>query len=314
MVTPINKKALQAHMPLPPYDMLHTALEHMVDSIIIIDSTGTVIYLNNAASQLIGCPSYDAYGKHWEEVVPFGSNALNILINQCLRPAKQAYSTPGTLLEKHETASIDIEVRASSMYDNTGTHCGAVLTLRDVSHTQKLVNHLRYQATHDALTRLVNRHEFEQRLERVLNKTTNHKTHALLYMDLDGFKSVNDSYGHSAGDEVLRQVANILTTNVRERDTLARLGGDEFALLLEYCSAKKALKVAQQIKNLINQHVFCWNKNKFQLDISIGINPLAEEHLTIAQVIVDADLACYESKKLGNGPAQSKGSNLTALE
>lgn len=157
-----------------------------------------------------------------------------------------------------------------------------------------------YQATHDALTGLVNRNEFERRLNKAISSARRHgRTHALCYMDLDQFKIINDTCGHAAGDELLRQVALMLKDLLRERDTLARLGGDEFALLLENCDLKDANLVAEACRNMIRQFRFKWENRLFNIGVSIGLVMIERDSGSITDLLSAADAACYVAKDLG---------------
>ncbi|MCA1925599.1 MAG: EAL domain-containing protein [Thiobacillus sp.] len=157
-----------------------------------------------------------------------------------------------------------------------------------------------YQASHDALTGLINRREFEQRLERLLQSAVQMgREHALCYMDLDQFKVINDSCGHAAGDELLRQLALLLKSNLRERDTLARLGGDEFALLLENCSLDDAVQVADLFRAEVQRFRFKWGDRIFAIGISVGMVAITRDSGTAANLLSAADAACYVAKDRG---------------
>lgn len=157
-----------------------------------------------------------------------------------------------------------------------------------------------YQANHDALTGLVNRNEFEHRLEKAIATSRQHgRTHALCYMDLDQFKIINDTCGHAAGDELLRQIALMLKDLLRERDTLARLGGDEFALLLENCDLKDATIVAEACRNMVRQFRFKWDNRLFNIGVSIGLVMVEQGSGSMADLLSAADAACYVAKDLG---------------
>ncbi len=157
-----------------------------------------------------------------------------------------------------------------------------------------------YQASHDALTGLINRREFEQRLERtLLTALQQDREHALCYMDLDQFKVINDTCGHAAGDELLRQLALLLKGNLRERDTLARLGGDEFALLLENCSIQDALEVADTFRAEVQRFRFKWGDRIFAIGMSVGMVAINRDSGTAASLLSAADAACYVAKDRG---------------
>ncbi len=157
-----------------------------------------------------------------------------------------------------------------------------------------------YQASHDALTGLINRREFEQRLERTLQSAVQQgRDHALCYMDLDQFKVINDTCGHAAGDELLRQLALLLKSHLRERDTLARLGGDEFALLLENCSLDDALEVADLFRTEVQRFRFKWEDRIFAIGMSVGLVAIHQDSSTSASLLSAADAACYVAKDRG---------------
>jgi diguanylate cyclase (GGDEF)-like protein/PAS domain S-box-containing protein len=185
---------------------------------------------------------------------------------------------------------------------------------RDVTQARRLSMQLAYQATHDELTGLVNRREFERRLGRVLasaNESGEH--HALCYLDLDQFKIVNDTCGHAAGDELLRQLGRMLKSQVRSRDTLARLGGDEFALLLEHCSLAQAEIVANGFRAAIEGHEFAWQGKGFRVAASVGLVPIDGTHVCASDALRAADSACYLAKDSGRNRVHIYASNDTQI-
>ncbi|MBC7860725.1 MAG: EAL domain-containing protein, partial [Burkholderiaceae bacterium] len=181
-----------------------------------------------------------------------------------------------------------------------GTLIGAVLVLHDVTESKQLLHRLGFEASHDALTGLVNRREFEARLARTLGRACRPEhSAALLYMDLDQFKVVNDTCGHSAGDELLKQLARLYAQHVRERDTLARLGGDEFALIVEHCSVADALGVAEKILETTRVFRYACGQRLFQLGVSIGLTPIDGSTASVEEALRRADHACYMAKERG---------------
>jgi diguanylate cyclase (GGDEF)-like protein/PAS domain S-box-containing protein len=173
-------------------------------------------------------------------------------------------------------------------------------TLTDITEAHELSRQLSYEASHDALTALINRREFELRLQTALDSAqTTGATHAMCYLDLDKFKVINDTCGHVAGDELLRQLANALQGRVRSKDTLARLGGDEFGLLLHDCSANDAFAVAGGLLKAVEQHQFVWGTSKFSVGASIGLVPVTSGFRRVTQVLQAADAACYAAKDQG---------------
>ncbi|TDJ63276.1 MAG: EAL domain-containing protein [Proteobacteria bacterium] len=179
-----------------------------------------------------------------------------------------------------------------------GTLVSTFTSMRDA--IQRYQSDLSFQTTHDPLTGLVNRREFERRLEVALNVTRSELSeHALLYMDLDQFKVVNDTCGHTAGDEFLRQLGAELYRKVRKHDTLARLGGDEFGVLLEHCPAEQASRIANELLETIQDFRFVWEGKSFTLGVSIGLVPITGHSGSLSKILSTADAACYAAKDAG---------------
>ena len=171
---------------------------------------------------------------------------------------------------------------------------------RDVTEAHNLSLELTYQASHDSLTGLVNRRELENRLARVLETArADESHHALCYLDLDQFKVINDTCGHVAGDELLRQLSEVLRTKVRRRDTLARLGGDEFGVLMEHCVLRQAQRVANSLRKTVEEFRFSWENKTFSVGVSIGLVPVTSESASVAGTLSAADTACYVAKDQG---------------
>jgi Amt family ammonium transporter len=175
------------------------------------------------------------------------------------------------------------------------------MVFHDVSKESRLFRQLSYQASHDAVTGLINRREFENRLVEALDSTyeNNEQTYALLYIDLDQFKVVNDTFGHTAGDELLLQISELLQGNIRSTDVLARLGGDEFGILLERCTEARATEVAEAIRSAVEEYRFEWQEAFSSMRCSIGVVMVTHESPNVASVMSSADVACYSAKDMG---------------
>ncbi|MGM0412953.1 MAG: EAL domain-containing protein, partial [Pseudomonadota bacterium] len=179
---------------------------------------------------------------------------------------------------------------------------GAVLVFRDVGEMRRLSRQLSYQASHDALTGLINRREFEQRIQHALESAHNDGTeHALCYLDLDQFKLVNDTCGHAAGDELLKQLAERLRSRVRASDTVARLGGDEFGILLEACPLERARTIAEELRETVRVYRFVWDNQSFEVGVSIGLVAIDSDSGGLGGLLAAADSACYVAKDRGRG-------------
>ena len=215
-----------------------------------------------------------------------------------IRRARAIKSVRPTLLIKRDGNEMYIESTASPIRDGSGAVSGGVLVFHDVSESRELNRKLSYHASHDILTGLVNRREFELRLERSLRSAKARETaYALCHLDVDQFKIINDTCGHSAGDALLGQVGALLKTKIRWRDTLARLGGDEFGVLLESCSLDEALRMAEQLRETIRNYKFVWEERTFRLGCSIGVVPITGDSEDVAALLSAADSACQAAKE-----------------
>jgi diguanylate cyclase (GGDEF)-like protein len=198
-----------------------------------------------------------------------------------------------------------IQETASPIRNREGAAIGAVIVFGDVTKERRLKRALSYQASHDALTGLINRREFDVRLETaVIAAQRGEAEYVLLYVDLDQFKVVNDTCGHSAGDRLLRDITSLLQTRVRASDTIARLGGDEFGLLLERCSLEQAERVADSIRQAIHSYRFLWGANSLSVGASIGVVRIGRDITSAAAVLSAADIACYAAKDGGRNRVQ----------
>ena len=207
-----------------------------------------------------------------------------------------------------------LDVSAAPARDPTGVISGGVVVARDITQARLIARQLSHQATHDALTGLVNRGEFERRLARALaGAAAEHSQHAVCFLDLDGFKRINDACGHLAGDELLKQLSDVMRERMRARDTLARLGGDEFGLLLEHCGLPRAQRIADAIRHAIGADRFTFGAETYAVGVSIGIVPVRPGVHRPGDVLKAADAACYRAKRSGGHRVQvSTGSHRSA--
>jgi diguanylate cyclase (GGDEF)-like protein len=226
-------------------------------------------------------------------------------VTRCLA-SNQAISREDytTLINRHDH-QYAVEVSAAPIHDRNRRILGAVLVFHDVTEQRRLTREISYQASHDMLTGLLNRREFERRLQRVIDTTQDeYSHHVLCYLDLDQFKMVNDTSGHAAGDELLRQVTGLFRKNRRQRDTLARLGGDEFGLLFEHCSLEQAQLTAEKLRLELEEFLFVWENQSFRVSVSIGLVPVNAVSGNLDEILQTADSACYVAKKAGRNRVQ----------
>ena len=279
-------------------------LQSIGDGVITCDAHGRVEYLNPVAEELTGWRLEDSLGRTIDEIFrSFHEETCEPLENPlavAVRRIRSIKSVRPMLLIRRDGNELYIESTASPIRDGSGTVTGGVLVFHDVSESRELNRRLSYHASHDVLTGLVNRREFETRLERALKSAKARETsYALCYIDLDQFKIVNDTCGHSAGDALLGQVGALLKSKVRWRDTLSRLGGDEFGVLLESCSLEEALRTAESLRDSIRNFRYTWEDRTFRLGASIGVVPITAENEDVASVLSAADSACGAAKESG---------------
>ena len=279
-------------------------LHSIGDGVITSNAEGIIEYLNPTAEELSGWSLAEARGRPVKEVMRLITEDTREVVAD---PIEQSIATgevmelaDNIVLVRQDGTEIAIADSAAPIRDNKGHIVGAVMVFHDVEQTRRLARQLSYQASHDALTGLYNRRAFEQHLQRALDLAVmDHCDHALCYLDLDQFKIVNDTCGHVAGDELLRQVAGLLQVHIRDSDVLARLGGDEFGVLLQHCGIGHARAVAEKLRRAIQEFRFLWKDHVFETGVSIGLVSLTPDARDINQVMSYADIALYAAKEKG---------------
>jgi len=284
-------------------ELFQITLASIGDAVITTDSLGKLTYLNPTAELFTGWRNSEAKGNPLKRVFRIKDvvtqDPITNPIDNCLNKARKKIGNKECLLIRKDEQKYVIDYSVAPIHDEKENAIGAVLTFRDVTEQRKLTQKLAYQAAHDPLTGLLNRDEFETRLTKILASTRDGHSHALLYLDLDQFKVVNDTCGHSAGDELLRQVTVLLHSRLRTRDTLARLGGDEFGVILEHCPQKKALRIAHTLREIVQDFRFQWQSKVFTIGVSIGLFPINRCNESLSKAMSAADSACYAAKESG---------------
>ena len=280
-------------------------LQSIGDAVITTGADGAIDYLNPVAEQLTGWTLAEARGQAVDAVLRIVTEAshepVESLVARCLREQRVIVgSDQGALLDR-AGREVGIQNSAAPIRDREGRVLGTVVVLRDVSRERRLRRALSYQATHDALTGLLNRREFEHRLHAALAATRADTPveHALVYVDLDQFKIINDTCGHPAGDRLLKQITSLLQTRIRSSDTLARLGGDEFGILLNACDLDQAMRLAEGLRQQIREFRFEWAGEPLKIGASIGVVTIDRNTETVAEVMSAVDVACYAAKDGG---------------
>ncbi len=267
------------------YELVRVTLDSIGDAVITTDPQGLVQWLNPVAESMTGWNKSEARSRPLADV-------FNILHAESREASLTLISRAGI--------EFGIEESTSPIRNAEGHILGSVVVFHDVTEQRRLSHEVSHRATHDALTGLVNRAEFEGRLSRLLaGLMLEGNAHVLMYIDLDEFKVVNDACGHSAGDQLLRQVSAVLQGCVRGRDTVARLGGDEFGVLLENCDIEHGQLIAQKICDQMESYRFAHDGRRYRIGTSIGVVPVDLRWGSPAAVMQAADSCCYSAKDSG---------------
>jgi len=281
-------------------EQAQVTLSSIADGVITTDIIGQINFLNPASLKLTGYQHDELINQRLDRVITIQSDRPHMPVFECISTGQQVDSISGDILIDKNGQQIVIHQVASPIHNQVGDIIGAVMIFRDVSKSHRLASRLSWQASHDELTQLVNRREFERQLDQIISfARTDVSEHCLCFMDLDKFKVVNDTCGHVAGDELLRQLADIFRTQIRGADTLARLGGDEFAIILRKCGLGPAVNVAEEIRAVIEDFRFGWAGKSFQVGVSIGLVIIDASSPDLEQVFKAADSACYAAKEAG---------------
>lgn len=294
----------------PNHDSLFSHREHteltlhsIIDAVITTDAHGNVDFMNQSAESLTGWSMKKAQGKPIQVIFHIAEQDSPVLLNpiaKCLTDGHVVRFAAPVRLTRHNKEELTVEVTASPMRNSQGEIVSAVLVFHDVSKERQMQDRLDYQAVHDALTGLINRHEFERLLNEALaSAAQEHRQHALCHLDIDHFKVINDSCGHAAGDELLVQLSALLLSTMRGDDLLARLGGDEFALLLYDCPLDEAANKAREMRDAVQDFRFVWQQRTFDVGFGIGVVAVEKDSVNASDVLRAADSACYAAKSRG---------------
>ena len=304
-LTDITQRKVAERALYKEKERAQVTLKSIGDAVVTTDADGRIDYLNPVAEQLTGWERREVQGRHIDEIIRLkdesNESSLEGPVMRCLLEGRVVTLVDGAVLIGRDGTPVPIQDSAAPIQDRDGRVVGAVMVFHDVSRERRLHRKLSYHASHDSLTGLINRREFEERLSAALRsvKEDAGRQFALLYMDLDQFKVVNDTCGHAAGDLLLRQLSEILQARVRTADVLARLGGDEFAVLLADCSVEDAAHLADTLRQAIADFRFTWRDGSMQVGVSIGIVPVDAANDAVGSLLSAADVACYVAKDLG---------------
>ncbi len=301
MVSMLSRNAIKLYRER---ERAQVTLSSISDSVIVTDTKGVIEFINPVAERMTGWDAKQAIGSPLVQVVCLFDNlsreAINDKIVQAIGQEKPVLLRDPMLLESRFGGELLVEAVITSLRDQSKHVTGSLIVLHDVTQAQRMASKLEWQAAHDALTGLVNRHEFERRVNEALIAAHQDKAaHGLMFLDLDQFKVVNDTCGHMAGDELLCQITAQLKNTLRAGDTLARLGGDEFGVLLTYCPQKNALAMAEKLLRAVQDFSFYWQGKSFKIGVSIGLMTITEFSENLTGLLSAADVACYAAKDAG---------------
>ncbi len=279
-------------------------LQSIRDGVLRTDEKGTLVYLNAAAEKMIGQSFYELNGKAMSDILTLieeeTESAVESAIYKAIETKKETSCQGNCSLISHDNRTIAVEEQAVPLLDSNGKLTGGVLCLSDVTIFRERLKQQFWEASHDGLTGLINRREFEKRVSNAIERAqVERKSGQLCFMDLDGFKLVNDTCGHAAGDELLVQLALIISAQVRSSDSLARLGGDEFGLLLEGCDQERGQIIANSILSSVKDFHFFYEGKRYSVGISIGMTSFSSQSSKAEDVLNEADSACYWAKESG---------------
>ncbi|KPK35574.1 MAG: hypothetical protein AMJ66_00865 [Betaproteobacteria bacterium SG8_40] len=308
-MTDITDRQIAAAELFAEKERAQVTLSSIADGVITTDADGWVEFLNPVGESLTGWKTSSARGLPLQAICRLIDETSRLpatnLIDTVLREERTVDVSATMLLVRHDGVEIPIVHSGAPIRGRDGTISGVVLILHDVSNERQYAAKLSFQATHDSLTGLINRAEFENRLKVALQSAAKlGRHHAVLYLDLDQFKVVNDTCGHAAGDQLMRQVSGLLQRRLREGDTLARLGGDEFGVLLENCAPDHAMRISEELRQTTRDLHFVWETRSFNVSVSIGLVNIDDGLYTLSDVLSAADAACYMAKDKGRNRVQ----------
>lgn len=291
-------------------ELAQVTLHSIGDGVITTDGDGKVEYLNPVAEQYTGWSTDQARGRPLAEIYRITDERTGKDLDPLsIQPASSTTEDTGAAISVRLVDRNGRECPIRYSYAPIRTHegraLGMIVVFHDISQIRAMAQQLLWQASHDALTGLVNRREFERRLNELIDTARGQaREHALMFMDLDNFKSVNDTCGHTAGDELLRQLTSVMLARMRGSDTLARLGGDEFGALLETCPFDQAVRIANAMRETVREFRFVWEDKTFTVGVSIGLVPITADSGNLNRLLSLADASCYEAKNKGRDRVQ----------
>jgi len=279
-------------------------LQSINEGVITTDIIGKINYINPVGEIYTGWEKREILGKRIDTVLNLVDEKtrkkLLMPVEKCLNNKSIINSNRESLLLRRDGVEYAIEYTLTPITDSQANAIGTVLIFRDVTEKRELEQNLTWQATHDQLTGLINRREFDKRLSRIISADNEGgNEHALCFIDLDNFKVINDTCGHIAGDELLKKIAICIRKKSRDTDTIARIGGDEFGVIFYGCTLSKARLIAEIFRAQIEKLEFEWEGRRYKTSASIGVIEVDKSYKELSDVIRAADISCYTAKEKG---------------
>ncbi|MES2561648.1 MAG: diguanylate cyclase, partial [Pseudomonadota bacterium] len=290
-------------------ELAQVTLHSIGDGVITTDAKGCVEYLNPVAERFTGWTTAEARGKPLSAVYRIADERtgerLDALSVQAPIASDDTQPTVSVLLSHRDGRQCPIRYSCAAIRKEAGRSHGMIVVFHDISQIRATARELQWQASHEALTGLVNRREFDRRLNELIDSARGqNREHALMFMDLDNFKAVNDACGHAAGDEFLKELTALMLSRMRGSDTLVRLGGDEFGIALETCPFDQAVRIANAMRETVREFRFVWKDRTFMASVSIGLVPITADSANLRELLTQADACCAEAKKIGRDRVQ----------
>lgn len=279
-------------------------LELLQEGVIATDHNFEIVHMNPVAESLTGWPTYEAKGHKLDEIVRLidadKRERMTVPVEFCMEEGRTMKISESLHLISNDNKEHAIEITIAPNSPADSNLQGAIIIIKDLSENRRLANEIQHRASHDTLTGLLNRQEFEYQLEKSISSASIHDVqHVLCYIDVNQFKIINTQAGHTAGDSILKEVARLLHSKIRSIDYIGRLGGDEFAILLVNHSLDNAKRTAQALTEDFQHRRFAWEGQSFELGLCIGIVPVTKESPEPAQMLTRAELACFSAKERG---------------
>ena len=304
VATDVSDRRRAAEVLLEEQETNLAMLASISDGVIRADLDGRIVDLSAPAETITGITLKEAHGRYLQEIFTFvdpdSGEVLDDPIEQCLLTETPLIQPRTCRARRHDGEEVHLRYHTALLRDHGSAPIGAILVLKDTLEHNQLERGMVYLATHDPLTDLVNRTDFERRLGHTLTEARKmRRQDSLLYMDLDGFKLINDTYGHPAGDKMLKQFASFLKCRFRETDTLGRVGGDKFAVLLESCTTWQARELTEKLYKDLKSFRFEWDDASLPVSLSTGLAGVGPDENSVEKALASAEAACYLAKQRG---------------